>query len=36
MPTIFIKIVESPPVGREHVHTRRAQTRIDNSVFKKI
>ena len=31
----FINIGEAPPVSREHVHTGRPHTRIDNSILKK-
>ena len=33
--TIFIKVRETAPVCREHVHTGGPDTRIDNSIFKK-
>ena len=32
--TLFINIGEDSPVCREHVHTGRPDTRIDNSIFK--
>ena len=32
--TLFINIGEDSPVCREHVHTGRPHTRIDNSIFK--
>ena len=31
---IFIKMGETSPVCREHIHTSRLHTRIGNSIFK--
>ena len=33
--SVFIKMRETPPVCREHVHTGRPHKIIDNSIFKK-
>ena len=34
--TIFIKMQETLPVCREHVHTGRPHTRIDYSILKRL